>query len=474
MKVCMILEGSYPYVRGGVSSWMHQYIQAMPQIEFILWCIGADSKDKDNFKYELPDNVVAVEQLFLNDALKVENKPSKKLSLDPYQKRELKKLLTCEYFNWDVLFKILVYDEFEVQDLLLCEDFFNLMKEVCMEGNLEVSFSDYFYTIRSMLLPVLHVIKGNVPEADIYHSTATGYSGVIGSLATWKNNKPYILTEHGIYTREREEELLQATWVLPEMRQYWIKLFYLFSNCAYEKAAAVTALFPKANITQQELGCSPEKTRVIANGVHYERFKNIPLKKSDGWIDIGAVIRIAKIKDVKTLIYSFMECKNYMQGSRKKIRLHIMGDVDDKEYFEECKLIIEQNNIEDIVFTGVVNVIEYMEKIDFTILTSISEGQPLSVLESFAARRPCVTTDVGCCRDLLEGVGDDKLGMAGICVPPMHKEKLALAMKELCEDDNKRLKMGEIGQKRVEKYYTHEISMKQYVDMYEEVLRNWR
>ena len=54
------------------------------------------------------------------------------------------------------------------------------------------------------------------------------------------------------------------------------------------------------------------------------------------------------------------------------------------------------------------------------------------------------------------------------------KEKLALAMKELCEDDNKRLKMGETGQKRVEKYYTHEISMKQYVDMYEEVLKNWR
>ena len=49
------------------------------------------------------------------------------------------------------------------------------------------------------------------------------------------------------------------------------------------------------------------------------------------------------------------------------------------------------------------DIVKYMEKLDFTILTSISEGQPLSVLESFAARRPCVTTDVGCCRELLEG-----------------------------------------------------------------------
>ncbi len=64
MRVCMILEGCYPYVHGGVSSWMHQYICAMPNVEFVLWCIGADSKDRDKFKYELPPNVVEVEQIF--------------------------------------------------------------------------------------------------------------------------------------------------------------------------------------------------------------------------------------------------------------------------------------------------------------------------------------------------------------------------------------------------------------------------
>ena len=29
MKICLILEGSYPYVHGGVSTWMHQYITEM-------------------------------------------------------------------------------------------------------------------------------------------------------------------------------------------------------------------------------------------------------------------------------------------------------------------------------------------------------------------------------------------------------------------------------------------------------------
>ena len=41
MRICLVLEGSYPYVHGGVSTWMHSYIQAMPEHEFVLWVIGA-------------------------------------------------------------------------------------------------------------------------------------------------------------------------------------------------------------------------------------------------------------------------------------------------------------------------------------------------------------------------------------------------------------------------------------------------
>ena len=51
----MILEGSYPYVHGGVSSWMHQYIQAMPEVDFVLWCIGAQAGNRGHYKYELPE-----------------------------------------------------------------------------------------------------------------------------------------------------------------------------------------------------------------------------------------------------------------------------------------------------------------------------------------------------------------------------------------------------------------------------------
>lgn len=60
----MILEGSYPYVFGGVSSWTHQYIQAMPEHEFVLWCIGAKAEDRGKYKYQLPANVVGYRKSF--------------------------------------------------------------------------------------------------------------------------------------------------------------------------------------------------------------------------------------------------------------------------------------------------------------------------------------------------------------------------------------------------------------------------
>ena len=66
-----MLEGSYPYVHGGVSTWMHSYIQAMPEHEFVLWVIGAKAADRSRFVYDLPGNVAEVHEVFLDDALRL-------------------------------------------------------------------------------------------------------------------------------------------------------------------------------------------------------------------------------------------------------------------------------------------------------------------------------------------------------------------------------------------------------------------
>ncbi len=465
MRVCLILEGSYPYVHGGVSTWMHEYLQAMPDYEFVLWVIGAKEEDKGKFVYELPANVVEVHEVFLDSALRLKGDAGRKVRFTQEEEAAADKLMNCDKPDWDVLFRLFQEKKVNPVNFLMSEAFLNVLRELCKAEYPYVAYAQAFHTIRSMLLPVFYLCEQKVPEADYYHAICTGYAGLLGGLAVYKTGKKLLLTEHGIYSREREEEIIRAQWVIPDFKRHWIKFFYMLSDLAYKRATTVTSLFLNASKTQIDLGADASKCRVISNGIHYEKFCDIPLKKEDGIVDIGAVIRFAPIKDVKTLLYAFYE----LSQRNPNVRLHVLGGIDDEEYYDECVEIKENLNLQNVIFTGRVDVTKYMEKLDVTILTSLSEGQPLSVLESFAARRPCVTTDVGCCKELLDGASGDYLGTAGFIAPPMDRTGLANALERLCESREKRIAMGEIGQKRVEKNYKHATMMNKYREMYKEV-----
>ncbi|MBQ4527212.1 MAG: GT4 family glycosyltransferase PelF [Clostridia bacterium] len=471
MRICLVLEGCYPFINGGVSTWMHQYITEMPEHEFVLWVIGAKAEDKDKFVYTLPDNVCEIHQVFLDDALKVKDSGLVAHSFSKKEKEALRRLVMSDKPNWDLLFDMYQIKRINPMSYLKSEAFLNILIDLCQKELPYIAFSDAFHSVRSRLLPVLYLMGTDVPKADAYHAISTGYGGLLASMGAYVNNKPLMLTEHGIYTREREEEIIRAKWVARAFKKYWIDFFYMLSDLIYSRAFKVTCLFTNAMYTQIDMGCSPEKCRVIENGISYERLCNIPLKKEDGIVDIGAVVRLAPIKDIKTMIYAFFELSSRMDN----VRLHIMGGVDDEDYARECHELTEQLHLEDkIIFTGRVNIVEYFEKLDFTLLTSISEGQPLSVLESFAAKRPCVTTDVGCCKELILGKPTDPFGRAGYCVPPMQREKLADAMEKLCESRELRLQMGEIGQKRTYEYFRYNIMLTKYRDLYKEVEREWQ
>lgn len=124
--------------------------------------------------------------------------------------------------------------------------------------------------------------------------------------------------------------------------------------------------------------------------------------------------------------------------------------------------------IEDVIFTGSVNVAEYLPRMDLLMLSSISEGQPLAVLEGQAAHRPFITTDVGCCRELIYGNQDDKLGPAGAVVAPMDFESMAVEIVRLGRDFELRRRMGAVGYERVRRHYTYEQLLTAYDNVYKQ------
>lgn len=470
MRICLILEGSYPYTYGGVSSWTQQYIEQMPEHEFVLWLVNASAEQKGRFVYPLPKNVVGVYEISMDDAVRMSGRAGRRYRFTEEERTALRELISCRNPDWPVIFSRIQSGKWKTGDLLMSESFLDIITGLYEEQYPYAAFADTFHMIRSMLLPVFYICGQTVPRADVYHTICTGYAGILGALGHERTGKPLIITEHGIYTREREEEIIRSELVNPAFKRQWIRFFYMLSDAAYKRASAVTNLFHRAGKMQAELGADPAKIRTIPNGIDYRKFSAVPMKAADGYIDAGAVIRLAPIKDVITLIYAFYEASRKMPN----LRLHILGGTDDEEYAQECFDLKESLHLDRLIFTGRVDSSEYMRRLDFTVLSSLSEGQPLSVLESLAAGRPCVTTDVGCCRELLLGEAGDSYGQAGFLVTPMDRQALADALLRMAGDTGRRRRFGQNGRRRVGAFYREEIMMKRYKDLYREVCGTWR
>ncbi len=468
MRICIVAEGCYPYVVGGVSSWIHNLIKLFPNIEFVVLAILANRDMSGKFVYELPKNVTELYELYLDDCeWKQKNKKMRKASLGREDYNALRSLVLNQKTQWDKLFDLFHSTKLSIEDILMGEDFYNIVLDCYNMKYPQIVFSDFLWTMRSIYLPLFFTLKTEVPKADLYHCIVTGYAGILGAMAKHFHGSRLMVSEHGIYTREREEELIKAEWVRDIYKNIWIDQFKKMSNLAYSQADLVTSLYERARALQIELGCPPQKTVVTPNGVNVDSFGNIQGKTEEdaGFINVGAILRVTPIKDVKTMIQAF----GYAKRKNSKLKLWIMGPADeDGDYAQECFELVEMMQIPDIVFTGRINVTDYMGRMDFTILTSISEGQPLTILESFAARKPVIATDVGNCYGLVYGEGDE-FGPAGIITHIMNVDEISNAILTLAEDGKLREQMGENGYKRV----TSKYKMSDLKNTYEKIYRDF-
>ncbi|MHB9781759.1 GT4 family glycosyltransferase PelF [Streptococcus sp. 10F2] len=461
MKIALIFEGSYPYVHGGVSTWAHDYIQSLPEHEFVIWTVHPGGSISAEPVYEIPNNVVAFHEVFLDQAPQISGGSA--LALSDMEVSSLQALIRGGEPSWSQLFKSAQEGRLDPAWLTRSPEFISWVEEAAQESYPLVPFTDFYYSLQSMLTPLLTVLGSEIPQADAYHTISTGYAGMLGAMASYQTGKPFYVTEHGIYSREREEEILSSNWVLHAMKQAWITYFNRLAQAAYDQADCITSLFENARTTQIALGAPARKTKVISNGIHYERFNGIPLKAPGDWVDIGAVIRLAPIKDVLNLIRAFADVSQELPY----VRLHILGDTVDPDYAQQCYQLVKDLELNRIIFVGRVDVRDYMKYLDVTVLSSLSEGQPLAVLESLAAGRPCITTDVGACRELLEGGPFDQLGLAGYTVPPTDSRALGQAMIKMALSEGARWRMGQVGRQRVARSYQHQHMMKKYQQMYE-------
>ncbi len=110
---------------------------------------------------------------------------------------------------------------------------------------------------------------------------------------------------------------------------------------------------------------------------------------------------------------------------------------EDPSYAQDCHHLVESLGLQhQVKFLGFQKIDDILPKIGLMVLSSISEALPLVILEGYAAGVPCVSTDVGSCRQLIEGFGeaDRALGASGAVVGIADPEALAEAIIALLSD----------------------------------------
>ncbi|MDX8334952.1 GT4 family glycosyltransferase PelF [Candidatus Cetobacterium colombiensis] len=464
-RVCLICEGSYPYVVGGVSSWIQDLVKSNEEHEFSIVCI-IPNLEFAKVKYEIPKNIIGIKNIILDKNYEIS--PFKvfknKIEFKKFQE-DIKKILNFKNNNskeiMEVIEKISNKKYGNSLEIIINKSFWNSLIEYYEENYKEVGFNTFYWTYRNIFLNLISLAQEEMPLADIYHPVATGYSGYLSVLAKLKNKGSLVLTEHGIYPREREEEVIGAKWIEKDFKRIWIDFFYFLSRVTYDECDKIISLFHYNRELQVENGAERKKCEVIPNGIDLDIYLKIKYEKRDGF-NIGSVLRVVPIKDVKMMLKGFKMALSRL----KDTKMYLIGPTEEnEEYYKECLELVKNLQLEEyVIFTGRTDVKEYYKFLDVLMLTSISEGQPLSILEGLASGIPFIATDVGNCREILT---EKEEGEAGIIVPPTSYADLGEAIVSFYQNREKIKDMGKIGREIVKKYY----SKKQFIDAYKKIYK---
>ncbi|MBK7072835.1 MAG: GT4 family glycosyltransferase PelF [Myxococcales bacterium] len=472
--VALILEGTYPYVAGGVSTWVHQILQAYPARQFALLHIGAHPGAYGPPLYELPANVTAMHELHCRGR-EQPGRPGAPRIAAPRARRAPSRVLgaLCRMHTGaaidDRLLADLAAGDLTIHEFLHGDATFELLyRQLYDELAPEAAFMDFFWHMRAMHIPLLRLLAAPCPPARVYHAVSTGYAGLVGAIASWKTGRPLVVTEHGLYARERQLELARATWITDldlhghgsarpsPLRELWAQYFQVLSRIAYHQATCLVTL-SEANRAKQLIdGADPAKIIVVPNGVAGADLTATAapprVRAEPARLRLGFVGRVVPIKDVITLLRAVALAREEVD-----LELWIIGpETEDPAYARRCHELVDALGLAgEVRFLGPQAMAPLYPQLDVLVLTSLSEGQPLVILEAYAEGVPVIATDVGACRELIEGGGerDRALGPSGIVTRVANPVATAAAICALARQPELRAQMAQAARARVRARY---------------------
>jgi glycosyltransferase involved in cell wall biosynthesis len=194
-------------------------------------------------------------------------------------------------------------------------------------------------------------------------------------------------------------------------------------------------------------GLAPDKVVTIYNGVDFDRFRTPcdpavrrrELGIADDVVLAGCLARIEPAKDHATLLKAFALVSNRVP----KLHLVLIGGGSEQERLK--RMAHELGVGERVHFTGFrTDAAEWLQTVDISVLSSVKEGLSNTLLESMAAGKPVVATDVGGNAEVIVE------SETGFLVPPRAPTELGAALARLASSPELTASLGHAGRERAD------------------------
>jgi glycosyltransferase involved in cell wall biosynthesis len=464
--VTMLTEGTYPHVHGGVSTWCDQLVRGMPEVDFQVLALTGNGREP--VTWDLPPNVYRHTAFPLWGQAPERGRPpwgrARRRFADIYE-RFLLSLLDPDagYEFGEGLYALAeLARRGGLTAALRSEPALRSLMWIWTMPHLPTAAArptvHDALTATDLLEHALRPLAARIPGSSVAHAVSSGLATLPALAAQHFEGVPFLLTEHGIYLRERY--LGYRT----EVQRWPVKALMLgfyreLNTLGYRKADLITPCNQYNRRWEERGGAPAARIRTVYNGVDPHAFPHAgpePEIPTLSWCG-----RIDPIKDLETLIRAYAVCR----AELPELRLRLFGPVPagNEDYRTRLeKLAAELGVTDGITFEGrVSDVAGAYGAGSVVVLSSISEGFPFSLIEAMSCGRATVSTDVGGVR---EAVGD-----TGLVVPPREPAVLAAAVTELLRDGERRAELGRRARQRVVDRFTLHRSVDGFRRIYREL-----
>ena len=485
VRVLLVTEGTYPFSQGGLANWCDMLVRDLPDVEFVV--LGMASDPASTLCYELPRNVVQLVRLPLWGIREaIENQ--RHLGLGELIRRSARATEASVAAHFIPPFRTFLASLFledrtrdfapallQMRRFFLAYDFDATLRSrvlwqcfaeaseapfvkaaaLCGYPDAQVNLDEVSSSL-SLLYHWLMPLGAQLPAADLTHAASAGLCGLIGTVAKLERGTPFLLTEHGVYLRERYLDEAGADDGL------FRKLFRLrfarrLTELGYRYADRVA---PGSRYNQRwevAMGVPSDRVQVIYNGVDPSRF--VPVSKAAS--APATVVWLGRIDPLKDL-FTLLEAAAIVRKTRPDIlfRLHGTAPSGAEDYYQACLTLRSVLGLQETVrFEGHArSAAAAFNAGDVVVLSSISEGFPYSVVEAMLCAKPVVATAVGGVPEALAG--------CGIIVEPRNPSQMAAAILELMADPNRRAQLGHAARNKASQEYTLQQCSTAYRSLY--------